>query len=152
MAITEQKVGYEECDFSEDDEAAADAARADIIAEKTLGNAALKPRNSLGLEPSPVTPNHAFGTFDQLARTLIELEKEFPPPKEGEILSDCRWFQDCIGSSILAEYRGTHVAIYQGEVVGSGDNSLQLNITLSRKLGVHPQRLVIEYIPRPSVF
>lgn len=149
MGITEQKIGYEECDFTHDDEA---AAAADIIAEKTLGNAALNSRNARELDPSAVTPNHAFGTFAQLARTLIELEKQFPPPSEEELLDDCRWFQKHSTSNVLAGYRGTHVAIYQGQVVGFGDNSLQLNVDLARQLGVHPQRLVIEYIPRPSVF
>lgn len=81
------------------------------------------------------------------AAELIDLEGQFPPPTEAEIAADCRWIEDHWSTELLAPYRGTHVAVYNGAVVGSADDSLQLEIDLARRFQVHPQRFVIEYIP-----
>jgi hypothetical protein len=89
-------------------------------------------------------------TMEQFASEITELERQYPPPSEQEVLADCRWFQEHLGSGGLAAYRGTHVVVYKGSVVGSGDDSLRLELSLARELRVHPQRLVIEYVPRPA--
>lgn len=124
-----------------------------IVAIEPKGTFDSKASNGVGSRSTMGTSTEVPSRdFDRLAIQLVELEKQYPPPNEQEQLDDCRWFQQHSTSSVLAGYRGTHVAIYQGQVVGSGDNSLQLNIDLARQLGVHPQRLVIEYLPRPSVF
>lgn len=93
--------------------------------------------------PSP-TP-----TVEELAAEIVRLESQYPPPDEEEIKADCRWLQDHWGTEVLARYSGTHVAVYNGRIVGHADNSLQLELDLTKKFGVHPQRFVIEYIPRP---
>jgi hypothetical protein len=115
----------------------------------------------VGADAATVEPGDDHGTSDRaavpplsdaarLAAELVALERQFPPPDESDILADCRWFQGHLGTGVLAPYRGTHVAVYNGQVVGSGADSLRLGIDLARTLGVHPQRLVIEYVPRPT--
>ncbi len=97
----------------------------------------------------PVSKSPSPSPWERLAAELVELERRYPPPSQHDIVADCRWFQDHLGTPAFAPYRGTHVAIYQGTVVGSGDNSLQLELDLARKFGIHPQRFVIGYIPHP---
>ena len=87
-------------------------------------------------------------TVEQLAAELVELERQSPPPDEDGQIADCRWLQKHWGTATLEPYRGTHVAIYNGEVVGHAENSLQLELDVARRFGIHPQRLVVEYIPR----
>jgi hypothetical protein len=89
-------------------------------------------------------------TSEQLAHELVELEAHFPPPDEAAIRADCRWVRDNWGTTVFAPYRGTHVAVLDGVIVGHDDNVLQLGIDLARKLGVHPQRFVIVYIDPPA--
>lgn len=78
---------------------------------------------------------------------LLALEQQFPPPDAAEVLDDARWLTEHWGTDALAPFRGTHVAVYRGAVVGSGDDSLQLELDLARRYNVHPARFVIEFIP-----
>lgn len=95
------------------------------------------------------TDRPAGPTTDRLAAQIVELEKHFPPPDEAAILADCQWVQDRWGTAVLEPYRGTHVAVYNGAVVGHADDALRLELDLSRKFGIHPQRFVIVYIDPP---
>ena len=79
---------------------------------------------------------------------LHELEKQFPEPALQEILPDCRWIEENWMSPEMARYRGTTIAVYNGAIVGHGDDSLQLELDLARKFGVHPARFVIVSLPR----
>lgn len=99
--------------------------------------------------PESVADGRLVTPVDVLAKQVVELEGHYPPPDAEAIKADCRWLQERWGTELLAPYRGTHVAVLNGAIVGSGDNSLQLELDLCRKLGVHPQRLVIEHIPAP---
>jgi hypothetical protein len=89
-------------------------------------------------------------TDRELAHELIELEKQFDPPERGESVSDARWYE-ANESVIESQYRGMHVAIMNGAVVGYGCNALQLELDLARKYNVHPQRFLIVYV-MPSAF
>jgi hypothetical protein len=84
---------------------------------------------------------------EELVRELLELEKQFPPPNEDAIFADARWLQEHWGTAVLEPYRGTHVAVLNGAVVGHGWDSLQLQLDVARKFNVHPQRFILEYIP-----
>lgn len=86
-----------------------------------------------------------------LARELVELEKQYPPPEQSDILADARWLQEHWGTAVLEPYRGTHVAVLNGAIVGHGWNSLQLQLDVARKFNVHPERFLVEYIP-PTAF
>ncbi len=86
-------------------------------------------------------------TYEELVRELIELEKQFPPPNESECFADARWFEERWGTAEFEPYRGTHVAVLNGTVVGHGRNSLQLRRDLVREHDIHPQRFIIVYIP-----
>jgi hypothetical protein len=90
--------------------------------------------------------------LEELAQQVVALEAVYPPPGWADISADARWFQEQQAVGGFAPYCGTHVAVYGGKVVGTGENSLQLQIDLARKFGVHPQRFIIEYIPRPGEF
>ncbi len=90
-------------------------------------------------------------TYEDLARELIELEKQFPLPERGDAIPDAKWFEEHWGKPALTQYGGSFVAVLNGAVVGHGLNSLQLQIDVARKCNVHPQRFIIEYVP-PSNF
>ena len=94
-------------------------------------------------EVTPVTQR----TYEDLARELIELEKQFPLPEKGESLADAKWFEERWGKSEFEPYRGMCIAVLNGSVVGQGRNPLQLQLDVARQLKVHPQRFIIEYIP-----
>jgi hypothetical protein len=85
---------------------------------------------------------------DALLQQLAELEARSPPPDRDAILADCQWLQSHWIDDTLSPYRGTCVVVYNGAIVGAADDPLALKIELARKFGVHPQRFVIEYVPR----
>lgn len=89
-------------------------------------------------------------TDEELARELVELEKPFAEPDVNAIRADAKWFDDHGGKPALTQYRGSFVAVLNGAVVGHGANALQLQIDVTRKFNVHPQRFIIEYIPHPT--
>jgi len=101
---------------------------------------------------TPTSTGFLVPSVDQLATELTALEHHFPPPEAAEIAADCRWFQDQQTNGGLAAYRGMNVAVYQKAIVGTGANSLQLTLDLALALKLHPQRLVVEYIPRLGEF
>lgn len=90
---------------------------------------------------------------DETARVAAELRafgERFPPPEPEAYLADCRWLQEQWGTRALEPYRGQHVAILGGRIVGQGDGSLGWELDLARALNVHPKRLLIEYVFRPE--
>jgi hypothetical protein len=94
---------------------------------------------------------HADRRSDEdLAREIVEFEKHFPPPDTNAILSDARWFQDHWDKPELTQFRGNFVAVLNGAVVAHGSNALLLELETAKKLNVHPQRFILEYIPRPT--
>ena len=91
-------------------------------------------------------------SIDDVLRQLVELEARSPPPDRAAILADCRWLQSHWIDDTLAPYRSTTVIVYNGGILGAAADPLQLKLALARKFGVHPQRFVIEYIPRAGGF
>lgn len=87
---------------------------------------------------------------DRAAAELVAFEKQFPSPDPNAQLADCRWLQDHWGTPTLEPYRGTHVAVFGGRIVGHGDGSIRFQLDLARALNVHPQRLVVAYIDPPG--
>lgn len=101
-------------------------------------------------DDSPARPPAAARpTLEQLADALVTLEDQFPPPDKDEILADARWIQSRWGTAVFAPYRGTNVAVLNGQIVGNSNHPLQMKLDLTRKYGVHPQRFVIVYIDPP---
>ena len=108
----------------------------------------------LSATPRPVpqeAPLPSPQTDQELAHELVEFGKRFELPKRGESTSDAQWFDEHWGTPTLTQYRGNFVAILNSAVVGHGANSLQLQLDMARKYNIHPQRLIIEYIPRPAL-
>ena len=83
-------------------------------------------------------------------REIIAFEKQFPPPDRAAISANGQWFLEQLGTDTFVPYRGYCVAVLDQTVVGHGRNSLQLQLDIARKLNVHPQRLIVEYIPNPG--
>lgn len=81
----------------------------------------------------------------QLAE-LKELEAEYPVPTLAEVMADWKWLRDGASAGTFDpeyKYGGRAVAIYNGEVVGTGIDWLQLRIDMARRFGLHPERFVI---------
>jgi hypothetical protein len=116
------------------------------ILARLVALAADPPANGHPPPPAELPP-------DDTARAAAELRtfgERFPPPDPGAFLADCRWLQEHWGTPTLEPYRGTHIAILGGQIVGQGDGSLGWELDLARALNVHPQRLLIEYVSRPE--
>lgn len=98
--------------------------------------------------PSPPTGS-AGPTPEQLLAELMELERQ-PAPADTSAAqrADCQWLQDHWITAELEPYRGETVVVLNGVVVAHGDNPHQLEIDVARRFGVHPYRLVVEYIPQ----
>ena len=99
------------------------------------------PADTIG-EPPAATP-----AYEELARELIELEKQSPLPERGEQLADAKWFEERWGKPAFEPYRGTCIAVLNGAVVGTGDDELQLRLDVARRCNVNPARLIVEFIP-----
>src|SRR5262245_43902804 len=106
------------------------------------------PAKNGALAPAPV-PSVTPRTDADLIREIIELEDQCPPPDTEAIRADARWFQEHWGKPELTQYRGSFVAVFNGAVVGHGDNSHQLRLDTAKKFNVHPCRLIVELIPLP---
>ncbi|QJW96863.1 hypothetical protein [Frigoriglobus tundricola] len=107
------------------------------------------PQSGVPALSGPVAPKATtkHRTDEELAHELVELEKQFDPPDPDAIMIDARWFDTHWGTPDFEPYRGTHIAVLNGAIVGHGWNSLQLQIDVARKFNVHPQRFILEYIP-----
>src|SRR6266511_1758202 len=92
----------------------------------------------------PPQPSESLLAGMVLVDELLELEKQFPAPDEDAVFANARWFEEHLGKPELMQYRGTHVAVMNGAVVGHGDNSLQLQLDIARKYKVHPQSFLVE--------
>ena len=96
------------------------------------------------LIPAPATTAR---TLEDLAREIAELGKQLPPPDVNAILADARWFEESWGKPALTQYRGNFVVVFNGAVVAHGIDALQLQLDSAKKLNIHPQRFIVEYIP-----
>ncbi len=109
--------------------------------------------SAAGPEPAtdPAAPAEAAveRTYDELAREIIELEKQFPPPEESDIVAEARWLTEN-WPALVRKYRGTHIAVLNRAVVGEGPNPLQLQLDVARKFNVHSQRFLVESVPPPQ--
>ena len=97
--------------------------------------------------PAAPAPRVPALTDEELVREVIELEKRLPLPEYDDILADAKWFQARCNTPEFEPYRGTHIAVLNGAIVGHGWNSLQLQLDVARTFNVHPQRFILEYIP-----
>jgi hypothetical protein len=80
-----------------------------------------------------------------LLNEIAELEKQFPPPEKGSQIPDARWYE-ANAPALFDQYRGEHVAIMNGAVVGHDWNELQLRLDVARKYNVHPYRFLVVHL------
>jgi hypothetical protein len=95
---------------------------------------------SHGSTPVPHEP-----TYEELARELSELEKQFPPPERGDLIPDARWYE-ANAPALYEQYRGMHIAIMNGAVVGHDRNELQLRLDVARKYNIHPYGFLVVHL------
>lgn len=80
---------------------------------------------------------------------LRALEAQFPEPPLDEVMAEVKWLDERMRDVARGAdwpYWDQYVAIYGQQVVGAGDDMLQLEIDTARKLGVHPGRVFITYV------
>jgi hypothetical protein len=104
----------------------------------------------------PPLPGEPEGWFkldpeiEALVGELKALAAQYPPPTREEVMADWKWVYERSDDGTLNpdwKYKDGVVAVYNHEIVGSGPNYLRLQIDLSRKFGVHPERFVIVTMP-----
>ncbi|MDY3556782.1 hypothetical protein R5W24_005955 [Gemmata sp. JC717] len=83
--------------------------------------------------------------YDELARELEEAGKQFPPPERGDEVPDARWFE-ANAQALYQQYKGMHVAILNGAVIGAGLDELELRLDVSRKYHIHPDRALVVHL------
>ena len=105
------------------------------------------PTNAIDATHEPAAPP----SDADLARKLVVLEQHSLPPNEDDFIADAKWLQSQYGTPAFEPYRGTHIAVLKRGIVGHARNSLQLQFDVARKFGVHPQQVLIVYIPS-SIF
>ena len=104
-------------------------------------------------DPTPSSMTVAGDPSKALTQAIMELEAISEPVDIDGMYADARWFQAQQDARALEPYRGTHVAVYKEEIVGTGENWLKLQLELARRFKVHPQRFIIEYVaPRSMRF
>lgn len=117
-----------------------------------------RPPGHKPVRPSPEPSRPAVGssvpapppsTLEQLAEELVRLENQHPPPDPLELDGEWAWVEENWGKPVLAPYRGKHVAVFGGRVVGSDNNPLALRLKWAKTLNVHPERLAVVYLPNP---
>jgi hypothetical protein len=77
---------------------------------------------------------------------LVELAAKYPDFDWKEAAADRFWLNEQQLSGALDAFYGKVVAVYQKEVVGVGDDYIQMLLELSPKLNVHPGRIVVVYL------
>lgn len=108
-------------------------------------------------EPSaPVAPRFAPRTPEELARAAIvrelrELAKQSPPFDRAQHNADWKWFFGELSkgaAGALGPYAGRFVAVVRAQVIGSGDNFLQLGLDAWKGTvpPVHPEQFIVEYV------
>jgi hypothetical protein len=91
----------------------------------------------------PTTPNAPAGDPEA---PLRELAAKYAEPDWKEAATDRFWLADQQAKGLLDAYYGKVVAVYQKEVVGVGDNYVEMLLELSPKYDVHPGRIVVVYL------
>lgn len=79
-----------------------------------------------------------------------ELEKQFPPPTWDEVKLEWAWLHEQMAAAdgkLYEKYLNLNVAVYQQRIAGVDVNWLRLLVRMSRKLQVHPERVVITGFP-----
>jgi hypothetical protein len=97
-----------------------------------------------------VEPDDGFRPDPEIQKLAAEfkaLAAAYPPPDLQEWNADWQWMYDRSDDNTLdplMKYMDGYVAVYNREIVGSGPDFLRLQVELSRKFGVHPERFVIK--------
>lgn len=79
-----------------------------------------------------------------------ELEKQFPAPTWEEMKEEFFWVHDRVADGTFDpefKFRGLAVAFHQRKVIGADINWLRLTVAMSRKFGIHPDRIIVKGFP-----
>lgn len=108
------------------------------------------PHPGPGRPSPPGRPDVTAESPEAVVAEMMEMEARLPAPDPDAIRADCRWLDARWGTEELAPYRGEHVAVLDGAVVGHSADPLALQRDVARARNVHPQRLVVAYVDEPA--
>jgi hypothetical protein len=97
------------------------------------------------MSPEPTALPRTFPDHSAEA-PLYELAAKYPEPDWKEAAADRFWLAEQQMGGALDAFSGKVVAAYQKEVVGVGDNYVEMLLELSTKYDVHPGRIVVVYL------
>lgn len=97
----------------------------------------------------PAAPQQQDDDTDALIDELLALENQFAEPNLEDIRADARWIDAHWGGPELTRYRGEYVAVCNGSVVAHGPNELRVKRAAVEACRVHPQRVLLQYVPEP---
>jgi hypothetical protein len=89
-------------------------------------------------------------TTGELTAQLRELEKQFSAPTWEEVMPEWKWVHTWLADPSLPPARprlDCWVAVLDQQIVGTGLDPLALRLEKARELSVHPERLVVTYVP-----
>lgn len=86
----------------------------------------------------------------RLRAEMQALEDLYPPPDDAEIKADFQWAYDFSWTLPNdSPYWNIGIAVYNRAIVGTGRDWMRLKIDLSKKFGVHPERIVVTVFGDP---
>jgi hypothetical protein len=97
-------------------------------------------------------PPTAAPTFGRSARIdaqlaiIYELEARYPAPTWEDVRPDWLWLYATWNAGHLFHLGGQFIAAYQGRVVHSGRDELDMRIQLSCQYQLHPEWFVISFL------
>lgn len=95
-----------------------------------------------------MTANPLTQPADSIAvrgRELRELAERMPEPVLADVLADWRALYAATNAGELRAHLERFVAFYEGQLVGVGDEQLELRLRLARQFGLHPERFAITF-------
>lgn len=93
----------------------------------------------------PAEPLTAANPTDRKGE-LYALAATYPAPPWQDWIADRNWLNEQQLSGALDAHWGKVVAAYNKELIGVGDNYVEMLLELAPKYNVHPERIVCVYL------
>jgi hypothetical protein len=108
--------------------------------------------------PRPLPGGNGPAPEARPALTGMQFRPLPPDPKTGEIFLECgpeaaayfddmAWVEEGFETGRFDAYRDRYIAVVNRAVIGHGDRPDTLRDEMARQHGVHPGRILIDYVP-----
>ena len=114
--------------------------------DETNATPSVAPGEAGSVATPPPLPEQHFPNWGELQRERDELARTRPVPDIKDQFVEIRWFEAHRYDPELQAYRGDYVAIYQERIVAGGPDRLSLELACAKKFGVHPARILVQWI------